>query len=141
MQIPIWKHDSNPAIDPRDFRRSRSYCQREVSEGRAREVVPGDISQGIWLTSKQTKWTKAADLRGSPEQFGCLSANEAILNSDYRGRESEIAMLSREYEDRLDKHIAGGKKGTPRMCAVIAARVKTILSDPAFGRTVQEVCS
>src|SRR6185369_285052 len=106
MQIPIWKHDSNPAVDPRDFRRSRSYCQREVIEGRAREVSPGDISRGIWLEPGNVKRPRASDMRGSPEQFGCLTANEAQLNSDYRGRQNEVSLLSREYEERLQKHIS-----------------------------------
>lgn len=131
MNIPIWKHDSNPSIDGRDYRRSRHYCAEEVAAGRARQLDDSDIRKGIQLLppdeiAKRSK----IEHRGSPEAKGCLTAGESELNADYRGKQTEIAHLAFEYEWRLDRHIAEGKKGTPIACSRIAARVKTLLSNP-----------
>lgn len=70
--------------------------------------------------------------RGSPESSGCLTARESELNSDYRGHHDDLSHLAQEYENRLDLHISSGRKGLPVACAVIAARVKTMLSEPVI---------
>jgi hypothetical protein len=141
MHINIWSHDANPAIDRRLLRRSRAYCETEVREGRAKQLDPDDIRLGIHLFAPDDVIKKAkTERRGSPESAGCLTANESSLNADFRGNladrevEAQLRILAAQYESRLEQHEAEGKKGQPRACSVIAAKVKTILSDPAEGR-------
>jgi hypothetical protein len=137
MHISVWKFDSNPAIDRRSYRKSRAYCLTEIEEGRARPIDSEDISRGIQLLPPDVVRINQTEHRGSPESHGLLTAHESKLNAEYRGRidghlERQLRLLSTEYESRLEQHEAEGGKGSPRVCAVIAARVKTLLSDPAL---------
>jgi hypothetical protein len=138
MHISVWKFDSNPAIDRRSYRKSRAYCLTEIEEGRARPIDSEDISRGIQLLPPDVVRINQTEHRGSPESRGLLTANESHLNAQYRGHvssgplERKLRLLSIEYESRLEQHEAEGGKGSPRVCAVIAARVKTLLSDPAL---------
>lgn len=131
MQISVFGPDTNPSIDKRFMRKSLSYCESEVREGRAKQVDPEDIRRGIQILPKAAK-TNPVDSRGSKEQSGCLTAREAALSSEFRGKTSNVATLAGQFEYALEAHILKGRKGTPRACNVIAARVKTVLSKPTF---------
>lgn len=134
MRISVFAAESNPKVDRPFIRRSLSYCQQEVTAGRAVKLED-DIRAGIWLVAVGPK-AHVSEIRGSAEQRGCLTAAESAMNAQYRGSKKDVASLCREYEDKLDQAIAGGRKGTPLACSVIAAKVKTILSDPALSREV-----
>lgn len=47
MRIPVFARGSNPAIDRPNQRKSLSYGQMEVAEGRADWIDPDDPSKGI----------------------------------------------------------------------------------------------
>jgi hypothetical protein len=131
----------------------------EVSEGRACQLDTDDIRRGIQLLPPQEKKHKL-EPRASREQAGCLTAHESLLNADYRPRGDEfdqafdegravplpsieIPLLAVKYEHHFDRHVERQQRkgerfsGTPRMCDVIAARVKTILSNPALSEVRQ----
>lgn len=127
LRIPIFGVDANPAIDPPILRKSDSYCAAEVSADRAR-WISDNKREGIHLLRVAGK--ASTELRGSREQSGCLTAHESQLNAEYFGSQGDVALLAREYETRLEKHILAGRRGSPRSCGVIAARVKTLLSSP-----------
>jgi hypothetical protein len=126
MRIPVFAVDANPSIDQMLLKKSSSYCEAEVAAGRARQLDDNDIRKGIQIVP--TRSGPKTDIRGSKEQSGCLTARESLLNADYAGTQTDVALLARNYEDRLEHHILQGRKGTPRACDVIAARVKTILT-------------
>ena len=142
MRIRIFASDANPAIDKFLLKKPVAYCEQEVSEGRARPLKLNDITAGIQLLPSEERVKKAkVERRGSPEAHGLLTAYESQLNSEFRGNlshikkiDDQVRMLSRQYEHKLDEHVAKGRRGTPLACAVIAAKVKTILSDPELVR-------
>ncbi len=74
-------------------------------------------------------------------------------NAEYRGAAPDVEYLMRKYEKHLDQAIERAReKGmpvhVPRVCNSIAARAKTLLSDPVFGyqelivlRTADEIAA
>lgn len=134
MRIPVFAAGTDPAAQQSLVRKSLSYCQAEVIAGRAFQLDPNDIKGGIQLLPSSHIPNKV-DARGSREQSGCITARESALNAECDYSQSDVALLSRHYEHRLEQHILKGRKGTPRACDVIAARVKTILSVPVIRTT------
>jgi hypothetical protein len=148
MRIRVFASDSNPDIDPPLLKKPIPYCQGEVDSGRAKLVNADDITAGIHLLPSKEARKHQIDRRGSPESRGLLTAHESHLNAQYHcnskvdqavadGRACfvpsvEVPLLAWDYESKLAKHEAEGRKGTPMACAVIAARVKTLLSDPVL---------
>lgn len=140
MRIPVWS-DSTPLDHRHDYRFTRARVDALLADHAALQLDPADITRGIQLLPADgvARRNQSSEYRGSPESHGCLTANEMALNTDYTGKTEQFHRLSREYENELAKHEAKGRRGTPRACAVIAARVKTVLSDPAKAREVRVV--
>jgi hypothetical protein len=131
MRIPVFAIGADPAIDTPFIRKSVSYCKTEVAARRAEYLDPEDIANGIRLVTHTS--IPQSETRGSREQRGCLTSYEAQLNAEYFGSDTRsIGKLSAHYERALESHILAGRKGLPRKCATIAARVKTIMSQPSF---------
>lgn len=151
LRVPIFSIEANPTIDKPFLRKSITYCETEVQAGRARRLDDNDIRVGIQLVPINRK--PQAEVRGSRERFNCLTADESHLNAEcarlYRQHDEytkaiaegracllgyvDIPHLIQRYETKLEKYLIDPRrKGTPRQCEAIAARVKTILSQPVY---------
>lgn len=128
MRIKLFARNANVEADQPIQKVSLFRADQLVADKMARMLDENDITKGIQsLEGKPHK----SESRGSREQSGCLTAYEAQLNAEYFGSDTRsIGKLSAHYEMALDKHIRDGRNGLPRKCATIAARVKTILTNP-----------
>lgn len=140
MRIRVFASDCDPALGRFLLKKSLPYCKTEVRLGRAHPIDPTDITAGIQLvpTDEIVAKNRSVERRGSPEANGCLTANESQLNAGCRislrdtDLTRQLRQLSDAYEFQLEKHERDGRKGMPRACAEIAAKAKTLLSDPSF---------
>lgn len=132
MRIKVFGRHANVEADRPIQKVSTFRAEQLVSDNMAERLDDSDWSKGIKMlgSSKEQQY----EARGSREQNGCLTAYEAQLNAECRSDTRSIGKLSQHYEIALENHILKGLKGMPRKCGVIAARVKTILSNPSHVR-------
>jgi hypothetical protein len=133
LRALLFPFNANPATDRplKTLSQAQERGERERGTEYLDEVmtVYGTERRCYRLGASQSTKVSGSEYRGSPEAHGCLTAQESRLNAEHRSTECDIARLAVQYEGQLERHIAKGRKGTPRACAVIAARVKTILSE------------
>jgi hypothetical protein len=131
VRIKLYSKTANVEADKPLQKVSEFRAAQLVADHRAFQIDPEDITKGIQLREASSGFKTEA--RGSREQSGSLTAYEAQLNAEYHGSDTRsVGKLSAHYEMALDKHIRDGRKGLPRKCGTIAARVKTILSTPTI---------
>lgn len=74
MRFPVFARRANPSVDPPILRKSKSYVEQQVAEGRADWVDPADPHKGILC--RELLYFGERELKAEPADLSVFSPIE-----------------------------------------------------------------